>query len=79
MGTFSWLRGEELAAGALPAGEFPGRKLPGRKLPGRELPGRELLAREHPMEEIPGGGLMRGELGGQNFFKLAPGFAGDEL
>ena len=79
MGTFSWLRGEELAAGALPAGEFPGRKLPGR-----ELPGRELLAREHPMEEIPGGGLMRGELGGQNFFKkpivgeLAPGFA-DEL
>ena len=64
MGTFSWLRGEELAAGALPA---------------EELPGRELLAREHPMEEIPGGGLMRGELGGQNFFKLAPGFAGDEL
>ena len=39
MGTFSWLRGEELAAGALPA---------------EELPGRKLLAREHPKEEIPG-------------------------
>ena len=59
MGTFSWLGGEQLAAGALPVGEFPGRELPGKEPPGREfpggeLPGRELLAREHPKEEIPG-------------------------
>ena len=68
MGTFSWLRGEELAE-ALPAGGFPGGELPGRELPGRELPGREL-----PGGELPGRFFQKPTVG-----ELARHFAGDEL